>query len=103
LKKFIPKTEGDLADILQEAKQIYETLSSLQVDYLGLKNSDEAYLNEVRQYLKLKAQLDDQTPTEVVLSKRAALLDKLGEARASVERVGAQFDKATTVITQAHK
>jgi len=28
----------------------------------------------------LKAQLEDRTPTEDILSKRAALLDKLGEA-----------------------
>jgi len=72
-----------------EAEQIYETLSSFQANYLGLNNSVEAYLNEVRQYLKLKAQLEDRTLTEDVLSKRATLLDKLGEVRASVERVGA--------------
>ena len=56
---------------------------------MGLKNSVEAYLSEVGQYLKLKAQLEDRTPTEDVLNKRAALLDKLGEARASVQKVGA--------------
>ena len=103
LKKFIPKTEGDLANIRQEAEQIYETLSSFQADYLGLKNSVEAYLNEVGQYLKLKAQLEDRTPTEDVLNKRVALIDKLGEARASVEKAGAQFDETTTAIAQAHK
>ena len=31
------------------------------------------------------------------------LLDKHGEARALVKKVGAQFDKATTAIAQAHK
>ena len=103
LKKFIPKTEGDLANIRQEAEQIYETLSSFQADYLGLKNSVEAYLNEVEQYLKLKAQLEDRSPSEDVLNKRAALIDKLGEARASVEKVGVQFDETTTAIAQAHK
>ena len=45
LKRFIPKIEGDLTNICQEAEQIYETLSSFQADYLGLKNSVEAYLN----------------------------------------------------------
>ena len=45
-------------------------------------------MTEVGQYLKLKAQLEDQTTIEDVLSKQAAVLDKLGEARASVERVG---------------
>jgi len=55
LKKFIPKTEGDIANIRKETEQICETLSSFQVDYLGLKNTVEAFLNEVRQYLKLKA------------------------------------------------
>ena len=38
-----------------------------------------------------------------MLNKRAALLDKLEEARASVEKVGAHFDETTNVITQAHK
>ena len=103
LKKFIPKTEGELANIRQETEQIHETLSSFQADYLGLKNSVEAYLNEVEQYLKLKAQLKDRTPTEDVLNKRVALIDKLGEARASVEKAGAQFDETTTAIAQAHK
>jgi len=69
LKKFIPKTEGDLGNIRQEAERIYETLSSFQTDYLGLKNSIDVYLNEVGQYLKLKAQLEDRTPTKDVLSK----------------------------------
>ena len=31
------------------------------------------------------------------------LLDKLEEVRASVKKVGAQFNKATTTITHAHK
>jgi len=47
LKKFIPKKEGDLANICQEVEQIYGTLSSFQADYLGLKNSVKAYLNAV--------------------------------------------------------
>jgi len=42
LKKFIPKAESNLANIHQESEQIYETLSSFQADYLGLKNSVEA-------------------------------------------------------------
>jgi len=103
LKKFIPKIEGDLVNIRQEAEQIYKMLSSFQADYLGLKNYVEAYLNELGQYLKLKAQLEDRTPAEDVLSKQTALFDKLGEAQASMEKVGAQFDKTTTTITQAHK
>jgi len=70
---------------------------------LGLKNIVEAYLNEAGQYLNLKAQLEDRTPIIKVQNKRASLLDKLGEARASVEKVKAQFDKATTSIAQAHK
>jgi len=60
-------------------------------------------VNEVGQYLKLKAQLERRTPTEDVLNKRTTLLDKLGEARASVEKVVTQFDEATTTIAQAHK
>ena len=60
-------------------------------------------MNEVGEYPKLKAQLENRAPTEDVLSKRAALLDKLGEARASVEKVGPQFDETTTAIAQAHK
>jgi len=65
---------------------------------LGLKNIVEAYLNEAGQYLNLKAQLEDRTPIIKVQNKRASLLDKLGEAQASVEKVKAQFDKATTSI-----
>ena len=103
MKKFIPKIEGDLTNICQEAEQISEALSSIQADYLGLKNSVVSYLNEVRQCLKLKAQLEDRTLTEDALNKRAALLDKIGEARASVEKVGAQFDETTIAIAQAHK
>jgi len=102
LKKFIPKAAGDLANIRHEVEQIDETLC-FQADYLGLKNSVEAYLNEVEQYLKLKAQLEGWTPIEDVLSKRVPLLNKLGEARASIEKVGAQFDEITTAIVQAHK
>ena len=65
---------------------------------MGLKNTVEAYLNEAGQYLNLKAQLEDRTLIIKVQNKRASLLDKLGEARASVEKVKAQFDKATTSI-----
>jgi len=65
---------------------------------LGLKNTVETYLTEAGRYLKLKAQLEDQTPTVEVQKKRAALLDKLGEARALVEKVEAQFDEAATSI-----
>jgi len=38
-----------------------------------------------------------------VLNKRATLLDKLEEARTSVEKVGVQFDEATAAIVQALK
>ena len=55
LKRFAPKTGDDITNIWQEAEKIYETLSSFQVDHLGLKNTVEVYLNEVGQYLKLKA------------------------------------------------
>ena len=51
----------------------------------------------------MKTQLEDYTPNEKVQNKRATLLDKLGEVRALVEKVGAQFDEATTSISQAHK
>jgi len=98
LKRFAPKTEDDIINIRQEAEKIYETLSSLQADYLELKNTVETYLTETRRYLKLKAQLEDWTPIAKVQSKRSALLDKLGKARASVEKVEAQFDEATTSI-----
>jgi len=70
---------------------------------LELKNIVEACLNEVGQYLKLKAQLEGRTHTKDMLNKRTTLLDKLGEAWASVEKVGAQFDEATTTIAQVHK
>jgi len=103
LKKFVPKTEGDIANIRQEAEQIYETLSSFQADYLWLKNTLEAYLNEVGQYLKLKAQLEGRTHIEDMLNKRTTLLDKVGEARALVEKAGAKFDETTTAIGRAHK
>ena len=53
--------------------------------------------------MQLKVQLEGRTPTKDVLSKRPALLDKLEEARASVEKVSEQFDEVTTAITQAHK
>jgi len=39
--------------------------------------------------LKLKAQLEDQTPTIEVQNKLTALLDKLREAQASVGKVEA--------------
>ena len=67
------------------------------------KNTFKTYLTEAKQYLKLKAQLRDRIPAVEVQNKRAALLSKLEEARASVEKVEAQFDKATTSIAQAHK
>jgi len=79
LKRFAPKTEDDIINIWQEAEKIYETLSSFQADYLGLKNTVEAYLDEAGRYLKLKAQLAD-CPTVEVQNKRAALLDKLRAA-----------------------
>ena len=53
--------------------------------------------------MKLKAQLKNRTPTVEVQNKQAALLDKLGEAQASVEKVEAQFDEVATSIAQAHK
>ena len=58
LKKFTPKTEDNIINIRLEAEQIYKTLSSFQVDYLGLKSTVKAYLKEVAQYPKLKAQLE---------------------------------------------
>ena len=51
----------------------------------------------------MKAQLEGRSPSEDVLNKRATLIDKLGEAPASVEKVGAQFDETTTTVAQAHK
>ena len=103
LKRFAPQAEDDITNIRQEAEKIYETLSSFQADHLELKNTVETCLTEAKQYLKLKAQLQDRTTTIEVQNKRATLLSKLGEAQASVEKVEAQFDEATTSIAQAHK
>jgi len=103
LKRFAPKTEDDITNIRYEAEKIYETLSSFQADHLRLKDTVETYLTEAKQYLKLKAQLQDRIPTVEVENKRATLLTKLEEARSSVEKVEAQFDEATTSIAQAHK
>ena len=58
LKIFTPKTEADIINVRQEAAQIYESLSTFQPDYLGLKSTVKAYLKEVAQYAKLKAQLE---------------------------------------------
>jgi len=80
LKGFAPKTKVDIINIRQEAEKIYETLSSFQTDYLGLKNTVETYLTEAGRYLKLKAQLEDRIPAVEVQNKLAAVLDKLGEA-----------------------
>jgi len=73
LKRFALKTEDDIISIRQEAKKIYENLSSSQVDYLELKNTVETYLTKTRRYLKLKAQQEDWTPTVEVQNKRAIL------------------------------
>jgi len=43
----LKKTEDDIINMPHEAKKIYETLSSFEEDHLGLKNTVEAYLNEV--------------------------------------------------------
>ena len=64
LKRFAPKTEDGITNIRQEAKKINETLSSFQAHHLGLKDTVETYL-------KLKAQLQDRTPTIEVQNKRA--------------------------------
>jgi len=98
LKRFIPKAEDDITNIQQEAEKIYETLSSFQEEYLGLKNTVERYLIEAGQYLKLKAQLQDRTPTVKVQNKRVALLSKLREARASVEKVKEQLTKSLFLL-----
>ena len=82
---------------------MYETLSTFQEDYLGLKNIVETYLTKAGCYLKQKTELEDWTPTIEVQNRQVALLDKLDVARASVEKVEAQFDEATTSIAQAHK
>ena len=103
MKGFAPKTKVDIINIRQEAEKIYETLSSFQTDYLGLKNTVETYLTEAGRYLKLKAQLEDRIPAVEVQNKLAAVLDKLGEAWASVEKLEAQIDEATSSIAQANK
>jgi len=54
---------------------------------LGSKNTVKAYVNEAGQYLKLKPQLEGWTPTEDVLNKRVALLDKLKEAQLQWKRL----------------
>ena len=66
---------------------MYDTLSSLQAYHLRLKSTVEPYLNEDGQYLKMKTQLEYRTLNNEVLNKWASLLDKLGEAWASVERL----------------
>ena len=51
----------------------------------------------------MKGKLEGRTPTEDVSNKWTALLDKLREAWASVEKVGAQVDEVASAIPQAHK
>jgi len=65
---------------------------------LGLKNTVEAYLNEAGQYLKLKAQLENRTPTVEVQNLRVALLDKLGQARDTMEKLEAQFIRQLVLL-----
>jgi len=89
LKNFIPKTKGRIANIRQEAVQIYEIFSSFQAYYLGVKNTVQAHMNEVKQYLKLKAPLEGRIPTKDVVSNRTTLLDKFREARAFIEMIDA--------------
>jgi len=58
LKRFAP--EDDTVNIRQKAEKIHE------VDYLELKNTVETYLTKTGGNLKLKAQLEDRTPTAEV-------------------------------------
>ena len=75
LKTFTPKAEDDIIKYLRESCNNIWDLIILPSRYLGLRNNVKAYLNEVDQCLKLKAQLENCTPTVEVLRKQAALLE----------------------------